>query len=67
MANDEKIQSSGRFRGQSLEMGDATLLPDFILILLNDFQVCLGVNWLCILGPITWDFQTITMDFIING
>lgn len=47
---------------------------DFMVIPLEGHDVVLGVQWLATLGPITWDFQKLTMQFkwgqkkvILNG
>lgn len=36
---------------------------DFFIIPLGIFSAVVGVNWLCTLGPITWDFNDMIMTF----
>lgn len=44
------------FRGHQFE-------ADFMVIPLGGHDVVLGVQWLSRLGPITWDFQKLEMEF----
>ena len=30
-------------------------------------DMVLGIQWLITLGPIVWDFQHLTMEFMVNG
>ncbi|OMO56102.1 Retroviral aspartyl protease [Corchorus olitorius] len=39
----------------------------FMLLPLSGCDVVLGVEWLSLLGPILWDFSTLTMQFSVDG
>ncbi|KAA3461562.1 reverse transcriptase [Gossypium australe] len=36
---------------------------DFLLLSVKGFDLVLGIQWLLTLGPITWDFANLTMQF----
>ena len=40
---------------------------DFLVLTLMGCDIILGVHWLRELGPITWDFSKLTMNFIMAG
>ena len=63
VADGTKIEVCGKvdkfqwsFRGHQFE-------ADFMVIPLGGHDVVLGVQWLSGLGPITWDFQKLEMEF----
>ena len=39
-------------------------MADFFVLPLRGCDVVLGVQWLITLGPILWDFQHLTMQFV---
>lgn len=53
--------------GRQVRLGKNSFMLDLFLISLGDFGVVLGVNWLRTLGPISWDFEHMTMEFMFDG
>ncbi|OIT36537.1 putative mitochondrial protein, partial [Nicotiana attenuata] len=51
----------------SFSIDNTVFIADFIIIPLPGFDMVLGVKWLRTLGPILWDFATLTMSFVLNG
>jgi hypothetical protein len=46
-----------------LQMGDYTLKTHMFFISMGVFDIILGVEWLCTLGPIKMDYQDLCMRF----
>lgn len=67
VANGERLSSPGRCKGVRLTLQDVPIEVDFFLLPLEGCDDVLGVQWLCILGPILWDFGRMQMQFAING
>lgn len=66
VANDDKVQSKGMCQTISFSINNTVFIADFTIIPLPDFDMVLGVKWLRTLGPILWDFATLTMSFVLN-
>jgi hypothetical protein len=63
VANGATILSEGRCKSVSLRVQGHSITIDFYLIPLGGCDVVLGVEWLRTLGPILWDFFSMTMQF----
>lgn len=50
-----------------LQVANDNFQASFYTIQLERFDVVLGVKWLCTLGLIQWDFNSLTMQFVLNG
>lgn len=64
VANGGQLRCSGVSRNVQIVLGSANFTVDLFLIPLGEFGVVLGVNWLCTLGTINWDFSN-SHDFPI--
>lgn len=58
-----KERSKCDIKGVGLEAFNTT----FYLLPLGGCDVVLGAKWLETLGPITWDFPKLTMEFLHHG
>lgn len=67
VANGEKISSLGICKGVQFSVITHSFIADFYVIPLDGFDIVLGVKWLQTLGPILWDFTSLTMIFEVNG
>ena len=67
VANGEKVSSGGICRGVAFQVGADSFITDFYSIPLDGFDVVLGIKWLSTLGPILWDFASLTMSFNVEG
>lgn len=63
VADGGKLSVRGRVEQFQWTFQNATFQQDMMLIPLGNCDVVLGVQWLSILGPITWDFQELEMQF----
>lgn len=54
-------------KGFSWEMQDTAFVADVLLIPLGSCDMVLGIQWLSLLGPISWDFMQLHMEFNLNG
>lgn len=66
VANDDQIQSSGVCYNTEVHIDDETFHLNCYALPLAGFDVVLGVQWLCLLGYILWDFIGLTMSFLYN-
>jgi len=64
IASGEKIHSPGKCVQVPVELQGMTFTIDFYILQLEDYEVVLGTQWLRILGPICWDFETLEMQFV---
>nr|GMD09350.1 uncharacterized protein LOC109160849 [Ipomoea batatas] len=67
VANGEHLPSSGICKQVLVHHNSDCFMADFYVLPLAGFDVVLGVKWLSTLGPIWWDFHTLTMRFSLNG
>lgn len=67
VANGSQLRCSGVSRGVKILLENTRFSVDLFLIPLGEFGVVLGVNWLCTLGPINWDFANRVMNFSYGG
>jgi hypothetical protein len=64
VANGERKQSYCACKGTMLSIQGETFQVDCYTLPLEGFDVILGIQWLKSLGPIVWDFTTLSMAFI---
>jgi hypothetical protein len=66
-ANGEHISSPGVCAATTVNISGEPFSIDCYALALDSFDLVLGVKWLKTLGPITWDFTTLTMAFQYQG
>lgn len=64
VASGRLIKCIGICQKVSIFLGEHRFCIDFLVIPLGGFEAILGVNWLRKLGPIRWDFEHMSMDFL---
>jgi hypothetical protein len=64
IASGEKIRSWGKCVQISVELKGRIFIVDFYILPLEGYGVVLGTQWLWILGPIPWDFETLEMQLV---
>jgi len=67
VANGEVVLSPGRCDDIGLKMQGSTFQVNLFVLPLAGCDVVLGIQWLQLLGPILWDFATLTMEFNYGG
>jgi len=67
IASGERISSPGKCIQISVELQGRIFVVDFYILPLEGYGVVLGTQWLRILGPICWDFETLEMQFVWNS
>lgn len=63
VANGEELQSPGCCKSVLTTIQGITFCPNFYVLPLVGCDVVLGIHWLRGLGPITWDFTSLSMKF----
>lgn len=63
VVNGNKVTSMGLFWGIHVQISNEDFFLDCYVIPLAGFDIVLGVQWLRTLGPITGDFDQLTMSF----
>lgn len=63
VANSDHIASGGLCRSMPLCIDGEHFTVDGLAIPLDDFDIVLGIQWLCTLGSILWDFNNLCMTF----
>ena len=58
-----RLQGGGICKAVTFHVNRDSFLADFYTIPLENCGACVRVNWLRILGPILWDFNSLTMTF----
>ncbi|XP_056692219.1 uncharacterized protein [Spinacia oleracea] len=53
--------------GFTWTMQGVTFVTDVLLIPLGSCDMVLGIQWLSLLGPISWDFNKLRMEFCLDG
>ncbi|KAF2315775.1 hypothetical protein GH714_040313 [Hevea brasiliensis] len=66
VANGEKTPSTGTCN-ETIQVSSEHFPVDLYVIPLDGFDVVLGVRWLMTLGPIWWNFSTLTMCFELGN
>ncbi|XP_041009475.1 uncharacterized protein LOC121253540 [Juglans microcarpa x Juglans regia] len=67
VANGELLQSQGYCSNVLTNIQGTTFSPSFHVLSLPGCGAVLGVQWLKSLGPITWDFASLVMQFRWKG
>lgn len=67
MANGEHVPSMGIYKSVQFLIANDIFQADPYTIPLEGFNVIIGVKCMCTLGPILWDFSSLTMQFALNG
>ena len=67
IANGEKMWVQELCAGVQWKVGTVTQDTDCFVLPLNGCDMVLGVQWLQSLGPITWDFNKLTMEFVVEN
>jgi hypothetical protein len=67
LGDGHKIISKGVCEGLSLWLGGLKVIVDALVLDLGGLDVVLGVSWLCTLGKVLMDWQTLTMIFWQKG
>jgi hypothetical protein len=60
----EKIRSPDKCVQVPVELQGMIFTVDFYILPLEGYEVVLGTQWLRILRPIHWDFETLEMQFV---
>jgi hypothetical protein len=63
VANGDRVASSGLCPGVPVKINDYNFTFDGYTLPLDGFDIVLGIQWLRTLGPILWDFNTLSMSF----
>lgn len=66
VANGECIPCPGLYCNMAFTIGTETFATDFFALPLAGYDVLLGTQWLAYLGPILWDFRSLSMSFWRN-
>lgn len=66
VADGNKLDVRAKVKKFKWNFQGTNFIADFMVIPLNGCDVVLGVQWLQTLGPITWDFQKLTMRFEVD-
>jgi len=61
------VQTRGACHAVQLKLQGQTFLMDLNVLSLGGCDVVLGTQWLYTLGLIQWDFQHLTMEFVLDG
>ncbi|XP_074293193.1 uncharacterized protein LOC141620149 [Silene latifolia] len=67
VANGGKLMCSHVINNLKWRIKNTDFLADFFVIPLGSCEAVLGIQWLGTLGPITWDFKELTMQFYFEG
>lgn len=63
VANGEQMRCDGRYLDVKLELPTYTITTSFYMLELEKLDMVLGIEWLRTVGPILWDFSSLTMSF----
>jgi hypothetical protein len=63
VANGEEVPSPGRCKDIEVKMQGLSFRTELFILPLAGCDAVLGIDWLCTLGPILWDFSELRMDF----
>jgi hypothetical protein len=63
LANGDWVASLVVCKAVHVHIGGEEFVFNFFVILLDGYNMVLGVNWLRTLGPIVWDFERGRMPF----
>ncbi|XP_038981135.1 uncharacterized protein K02A2.6-like [Phoenix dactylifera] len=63
VANGDRVHGQGKSTGVKMRIQGVPLIVDFFILELGGYEAVLGADWLQKLGPISWDFANLTMEF----
>ena len=63
VANGERVPCHGVYRTVPFHIDQEAFSADFFALPLAGYDVVLGTQWLATLGPLLWDFRTLSMTF----
>lgn len=63
VANGQQLKCLGKCLKITFQLAGYSINSDFFALQLEDFDVLLGVQWLKTLGPIVWNYDSLTMSF----
>lgn len=66
VANGERIKSGGKLVGADFLVQGHMFTTNFFLLPLEGCDIVLGIHWLRTLGPVLWDFASLTMTFTMG-
>ena len=61
VANGERVSCHGVYRTVPFHIDQEAFSADFLALPLAGYDVVLGTQWLATLGPLLWDFRTLSM------
>jgi hypothetical protein len=64
IANGQEVTSPGKCSDLSLRMQGTEFVVGLYILPMAGCDVVLGIQWLKLLGPILWDFATLSMEFV---
>ncbi|KAG8362966.1 hypothetical protein BUALT_BualtUnG0018600 [Buddleja alternifolia] len=67
VADGNKIYSSSTCKNFSWKIQGVVFVADLMLLPLGGCDMVLGIQWLIQLGDIKWNFDKLTMEFLMNG
>ena len=67
VANGEDLRAQEVCKAVKWNIHGLAQTTDFLVLLLKGCDLVLEVQWLQILGPITWDFNTLKMQFTLDS
>lgn len=67
MASGEILKSQGSCTQVLTAIQNTSLSPSYYVLPLAGCDIVLGIQWLRGLGPITWDFSSLSMKFLWEG
>lgn len=63
VANGERVLCRGMYRTMPFHIDQEAFSADFFALPLAGYGIILGTQWLVTLGPLLWDFCTLSMTF----
>ncbi|XP_026450694.1 uncharacterized protein K02A2.6-like [Papaver somniferum] len=66
VANGTRVPCLGRCPSWGFELQNYKFVSDFHVLSLGGCDVVLSAQWLGTLGPISWDFKKLTMEFTVD-
>nr|DAD20591.1 TPA_asm: hypothetical protein HUJ06_022054 [Nelumbo nucifera] len=63
VANGENLIGNGVYLGVAIQVQGTIITADFFLLALTGYDAVLGTHWLKTLGPVQWDFNTMSLQF----
>ena len=63
IANGDRMSCGGRCSAIKIEFPGYATTSEFFILQLEEIDIVLGIQWLKTLGPILWDFESLTMSF----